>query len=94
MNQAVQQLENEANGKLKFIIAIEVFLALLALLFLYVEFRYLLKPLFDKLLKRNEDLAQTNKQLEKAIFMQSHTIREPLTSLMMLIQVIQTEKND
>ena len=94
MNQAVNFLEAEADRKLKFVKVIEVVLALIALLTLFFEFRYLVIPAQKAVEKKNKELDQFNSKLKEALFMQNHIIREPLTSLMLMLRMVQNEENE
>jgi len=91
MDSAVLLLEEEAQGKLQFVIIIEILLAVISLAVLYLEFMFLIRPLMQRLITKNVVLEKTNKKLEKAVFMQNHVIREPLTTIMMLLRIIKKE---
>jgi len=93
MDTAVRLLEIEAQNKLRFVIIMEIILAVLSIIVLYIEFKFLINPLIGRFKEKNQVLKRTNTKLEKAVFLQSHIIREPLTSLMMLIGVIKNEKS-
>jgi len=91
MNEAVNLLEQEANTKLRFVKIIEVILALIAMITLYIEFRYLVIPAQRAVLRKNEELDQINSKLKKALHMQNHIIREPITSLLLMLHMAQKE---
>ena len=91
MNEAVNLLEQEANTKLRFVKIIEVILALIAMITLYIEFRYLVIPAQRAVLRKNEELDQFNSKLKKALHLQNHIIREPLTSLLLMLHMAQKE---
>jgi nitrate/nitrite-specific signal transduction histidine kinase len=93
MNQAVDFLQDEADAKLRFVKIIEVILAVIAMITLYIEFRYLVLPAQKAVIKKNEELDLFNSRLKKALHMQNHIIREPLTSLLLMLHMAQKETN-
>lgn len=91
MNEAVNSLEQEANAKLRFVKIIEVILALIAMITLYIEFKYLVIPAQRAVIRKNEELDRFNSKLKKALHMQNHIIREPMTSLLLMLHMAQKE---
>jgi len=93
MNTAVLFLEKEAQKKLELLIIVEILLSIVSLTVLYLEFRFLIKPMIIRIVDKNKELQSTNKRLQKAIFTHNHIIREPLTTMVMMINLIK-EEND
>ncbi len=93
MEFVVNELEKDATGKLMFLIVMELILAAISLGALYFEFKYLIYPLTRDLSHRLEQLKVQNRKLEHIAFFQNHLLREPLTTLVMLVTAIEKEKD-
>lgn len=95
MDLAVGSLENNANKKLTFIIIIEIVLALISILVIVCEVRFIYRPISKILeeqlafIKRSEEeLKVKNAKLRRIAQIQSHKLRRPLANILGLIHLI------
>jgi nitrate/nitrite-specific signal transduction histidine kinase len=93
MEIVVNELEKDATGKLVFLVIMELILAAISIGALYFEFKFLIYPLTRDLSQKVEQLKIQNRKLEHVAFFQNHLLREPLTTLIMLVTAIEKEKD-
>ena len=72
MDQLVNRLEILSDAKLSYVIRLEIFLALISLFILFMEFRYIYNRVISKLEEQNLALQESNKTLSNFTYMAAH----------------------
>ncbi|MFD1551897.1 hypothetical protein DNU06_01640 [Putridiphycobacter roseus] len=81
MNDIVGDFEAEADQKLNYIILLELFFSMITIIVIFIEFRLIIKPSFDKILEQNN-------ALKKIAWHQSHDLRRPVANILGLIRML------
>ena len=82
MNKVVVGLEQSSNNKLKTIVILEIFLALLTLIVLCAEVLWVFVPAVQQLAQQNRRLEKNNRILEDYAYIASHDLRTPVANIL------------
>lgn len=90
LNDFVEKIsENEIN-KLR---NVEIFVAILSLILLWLEFQFIIRPIIEELRRRKEKLEELNKSKDRILATVAHDIRNPITGIKGLLGIL-TEQVD
>lgn len=81
MDQVVGLMQADSDQKLRMIITIEIIFALLSLFLIYYEITYVFKKINLRLVRKNEDLTESNELLEQYAHLASHDLRSPIQNI-------------
>lgn len=85
MENIVAQYKQKSDEKLHIITTLEIVLAIITLIVIFIEFQFIIKPSLNRIIKQNETL-------EKIAHHQSHTVRSPLSSILGLTDILKIDK--
>jgi len=94
MNQIVSELEQASNRKLRFIVIMEILLAILSLGVIYFEVQFVFKRITNKLVSKNTSLEQSNQLLEQYAYLASHDLKAPTQNILAFSQMLKERLND
>ncbi len=81
MDLLVSVMQKDSDQKLKMIVAIEIIFALLSLFLVYYEITFVFQKINDRLVRKNEDLSESNELLEQYAHLASHDLRAPIQNI-------------
>ena len=93
MNQIVSELEKSSNRKLRFIVVMEILLALLSLGVIYFEVQFVFRRITNKLVSKNTSLEQSNQLLEQYAYLASHDLKAPTQNILAFSQMLKERLN-
>lgn len=94
MDEVVNAIQKTSEEKLSFIIRIELMLACLALLFIFIEFQFVFRRINKNLVRQNEALKSSKTTLEQYAYIASHDLRTPLQNILNFSNLLSVEVKD
>ena len=95
MDQVVTTVEDASYARLTSIIRLEIFLAIITLVILFLEVKFVFWPIVAEQEAKNKALIQSNELLEQYAYASSHQLKEPVQNILNFVGLLKrTTKKD
>ncbi|AWV98792.1 type IV pili methyl-accepting chemotaxis transducer N-terminal domain-containing protein [Arcticibacterium luteifluviistationis] len=91
MDSIVNALEMQSQEKVSGIVLLEIILAIISIIIIALEVRYIYYPQAQSLKKSNNKVTQQNEALKNIAWQQSHEVRKPVANILAISQLIKTD---
>ncbi|MEL6968957.1 MAG: ATP-binding protein [Bacteroidota bacterium] len=88
MDETVASVEAASDERLTSIIYLEIFLAALTLIVLFLEVRFIFWPILRSQTEQNQALLQSNNLLEQYAYASSHQLKEPVQNILNFVRLL------
>lgn len=88
MEQVVTSVEEASDKRLTALIRLEVFLAILTLVVLFLEVKFIFWPIVEQQAQQNKALLQSNQLLEQYAYASSHQFKEPVQNILNFVGLL------
>lgn len=91
VSELYRYLEQVSENEISRLRNVEIFVAILSLILLWLEFQYIIRPIIEELRRRKEKLEQLNKSKDRILATVAHDIRNPITGIRGLLGILEEQ---